>query len=79
MGSKSSFGSSVWVIIGTLSASIADCSPPSSSEKPPTMAKSLAAMFWASLATVPEEKALSIPFSISLRPFTPPSLLIIAK
>ena len=43
------------------------------------MAKSLAAMFWASLATVPEEKALSIPFSISLRPLTPPSLLIIAK
>ena len=58
---------------------MAGCSAPSRSEKPPTMAKSLAAMFWASLVTVPEEKALSIPLSISLRPFTPPSLLIMAK
>ena len=58
---------------------MAGCSAPSSSEKPPTKAKSLAAMFFASLATVPEEKALSMPLSSSLRPLTPPWLLIMAK
>ena len=36
-------------------------------------------MLWASLVTVPDEKALSIPLRISLRPLTPPSLLIMAK
>ncbi len=64
---------------GTLPASMADCSAPSSSEKPPTKAKSLAAMSLASLVTVPEEKALSMPLSTNLRPLTPPWLLIMAK
>jgi hypothetical protein len=51
-------------------------SAPSSSEKPPTMAKSLAAMLCDSLVTVPDEKALSMPLRMSWRPFTPPLLLM---
>ena len=47
-------------------ASMAGCSDPSRREKPPTMAKSFLAMLWASLATVPEEKALSMPLRIEL-------------
>jgi hypothetical protein len=62
--------------MGTFPASTAFCSDPSSRENPPTMAKSLAAMFSASAATVPEENALSMPWRRSLRPFTPPWLFM---